>query len=348
MSLEELNRFMQEKHMQGYWTRGEVRSYEPTSEVSPYVWKWADIEEVLEGAGKYVDIKHAFRRNIGLENPTGQSKTINMGLQLVLPGEKARAHRHTAEAIRFIIQGNPKVWSTVDGEATTMESGDLVLTPNWSWHDHVNDSSEPAIWIDGLNAAIMGHLGLAFREDFPTPNQPVESLPEYSKHRASLTRPNWLELSTSLAGAPYRYKWSDTQETLNALKVSEGDPCDGVILHYTSPWTGGSTLPMISCAIQLLRPGLKTKAHRHTSIGQYHVVQGSGVTRVGDVELQWGRRDFFVVPPWSWHSHENLGSEDAILFSMSDAPLLKPFGFYREEIEGEEVRRDRNHWFGPF
>ncbi len=78
MGLDELNRFMKEKRMRGYWTREAIRSYEPTSQISPNVWKWADIEEVLDGAGKYVDIKHAFRRNNGLENPTGQSKTINM------------------------------------------------------------------------------------------------------------------------------------------------------------------------------------------------------------------------------------------------------------------------------
>jgi gentisate 1,2-dioxygenase len=53
-----------------------------------------------------------------------------------------------------------------------------------------------------------------------------------------------------------------------------------------------------------------------------------------------------VVPQWQWHSHENTGDEDALLFSMSDWPLLKPFGFYREQVEGEEVSRERGRWFG--
>ena len=275
MSLEELNRLMEEKHLRGYWTREEPQAYEPSNTMQPFLWKWGDIEPVLDGAAKYIDIAHAFRRNIGLENPTGRSKTLNMGLQLILPHEKARAHRHTAEAIRFVIEGSAKVWSTVDGEALVMEPGDLILTPNWSWHDQVNESSERVVWVDGLNAAIAGYLQLSFREDYPTPQQPVESPAEFSRHAAAFARASWLTPSSSMPGAPYRYRWSETEKNLNALKNGPGDPCDGIFLRYVNPWSGGPTLPFISCAIQLLAAGGKTKAHRHTSVSYYHVVRGS-------------------------------------------------------------------------
>jgi gentisate 1,2-dioxygenase len=346
MSLAELNRLMEEKHLKGYWTRGETPSYEPSAAMQPFHWKWADIEPVLDGAAKYVDIEHAFRRNIGLDNPTGRSKTINMGMQLILPHEKARAHRHTAEAIRFVIEGNGKVWSTVEGEALVMEPGDLILTPNWTWHDHVNESSERVVWVDGLNAAIAGYLQLSFREDYSKPQQPVESPAEFSRHASALARASWLKPSSSTPGVPYRYPWSETEKNLNVLKNTSGDPCDGIFLRYVNPWHGGPTLPFISCAIQLLTPGMKTRAHRHTSVGYYHVARGSGATRAGDADIHWNKKDFFVVPPWSWHQHENTGSEDAILFSMSDEAFLRPLGLYREEIEGEEVRRERKYWFG--
>jgi gentisate 1,2-dioxygenase len=269
-----------------------------------------------------------------------------MGMQLILPHEKARAHRHTAEAIRFVIEGSGKVWSTVEGEALVMEPGDLILTPNWTWHDHVNDSSERVVWVDGLNAAIAGYLQLSFREDYPTPQQPVESPPEFSRHAAALARASWLKPSASIPGVPYRYPWTETEKNLNILKNTAGDPCDGIFLRYVNPWDGGPTLPFISCAIQLLAPGMKTKAHRHTSVSYYHAVRGAGATRAGETDIQWRERDFFVVPPWAWHSHENLASEDAILFSMSDESFLRPLGLYREEIEGEKVRRERKYWFG--
>lgn len=93
MSLEQLNRLMKERHLKGYWTREEPQAYEPSSAMRPFLWKWTDIEPVLDGAAKYVDIARAFRRNIGLHNPTGNSKTIVMGLQLILPHEPPPLHQ---------------------------------------------------------------------------------------------------------------------------------------------------------------------------------------------------------------------------------------------------------------
>jgi gentisate 1,2-dioxygenase len=75
-------------------------------------------------------------------------------------------------------------------------------------------------------------------------------------------------------------------------------------------------------------------AHRHLSSTIYHVVRGTGVTTVDGQRLEWEKGDIFVVPPWSWHHHENRAGEDAILFTMDDAPALAALGFYREEGEG--------------
>jgi 1-hydroxy-2-naphthoate dioxygenase len=105
-----------------------------------------------------------------------------------------------------------------------------------------------------------------------------------------------------------------------------------VSLEYTNPITGGDTFPTLSCCIQLLRPGEKTKEHRHTSGAAYHVFRGSGTTMVGNESLQWEKGDCFVVPPWYSHHHENgSGSGDAILFSMNDSPLLEALGMHRVE-----------------
>jgi gentisate 1,2-dioxygenase len=81
-----------------------------------------------------------------------------------------------------------------------------------------------------------------------------------------------------------------------------------------------------------LRPGEKTKEHRHTSGAAYHVFRGSGTTKVGSESLHWEEGDCFVVPPWYLHHHEN-GSRtaDAILFSMNDSPLLESLGMHRVE-----------------
>jgi gentisate 1,2-dioxygenase len=269
-----------------------------------------------------------------------------MGVQIVPPGERARPHRHTIAAVRFIIEGNSKAWTVVEGEPMAAEPGDFILTPNWTWHEHVNDGAEPVIWIDALDAPLLRHLQLNFGENYPSQRAPLEAPKELSRHAASLARPVWLEEERSFPGATYRYTWSQILETLDALRNSSGEPCDGVVLRYANPWTGGPTLPTFSCAVQLLAPGLKTRAHRHTSVSFYHVVRGCGATQVGPRRLDWKARDFFMIPNWVWHAHENMGAEDAILFSLSDWPLLQPIGLYREEIEGEQGSRERSDLFG--
>jgi len=46
-----------------------------------------------------------------------------------MPGEIARAHRHSAAALRLIIEGRGG-YTVVNGERVPMFPGDLVLTPN--------------------------------------------------------------------------------------------------------------------------------------------------------------------------------------------------------------------------
>jgi gentisate 1,2-dioxygenase len=51
------------------------------------------------------------------------TNTIHISVQLVNPGEVAAAHRHTAAAIRFILKGNPKAYTVVQGERLPMSGG---------------------------------------------------------------------------------------------------------------------------------------------------------------------------------------------------------------------------------
>jgi gentisate 1,2-dioxygenase len=115
---------------------------------------------------------------------------------------------------------------------------------------------------------------------------------------------------------------------------SERDPCDGILLRYINPATGGFTYPTMSCEIQLLKPDEKTALHRHTSTALYHVFKGRGRTAVGEGHLEWSKGDSFVIPLWQWHAHENTADEEAILFSINDRPVLEPLQLYKEEKKG--------------
>ena len=136
--------------------------------------------------------------------------------------------------------------------------------------------------------------------------------------------------SCTIAGATLIHPYS--------APAGSANPHDGVALEYVNPVTGGSTLPTISCRIQMLRPGERTQSHRHTSTSIYHAFRGSGTTIINGEPFHWEKGDSFVVPLWHWHEHANASSgEEAILFSMHDEPVMRAFGLYREERQRKIV-----------
>ena len=98
--------------------------------------------------------------------------TLYAGLQLILPGEVAPAHRHTQSALRFIVEGEG-AYTAVDGERTIMREGDFVITPTWTWHDHGNDSSKPMVWLDGLDIPLVAMFNAGFAENGAEDEQAV-------------------------------------------------------------------------------------------------------------------------------------------------------------------------------
>jgi gentisate 1,2-dioxygenase len=327
MQLSDLDQWLDERNMNGHWMRDTH-----ATQLTPYIWKWADIHEGLKRACTLIPMDKAGRRTVQLRNPSfkgGTTQTIGVAIQAILPGEIAQAHRHTQGAIRFIIAGSEKCYTIVEGERFPMEEGDLLTTPNWTWHDHYNGSSDPIYWIDCLDARLVNYLGARFTENFSREQQTVEKPDGYTPNMLGHARPRWVK--QDYPTPPFRYGWAETYSTLVALKGSEGDPFDGIRLTYTNPFNGGPTLPTFSCEVQLLRPSERTRSHRHTSVTIYHAFRGSGKTRVEDQTLEWTQGDVFVVPGWNWHSHENRSDNDSILFSMTDRPSLESLGLYREE-----------------
>jgi gentisate 1,2-dioxygenase len=335
-SVEALNRDMADRNLGGHWQLG-LESYAsyPETTVQPCLWKWQDVHGSLMRAGEVVNMEQAERRTVRLLNPALRERqatthTIHFSFQYVKPGEHARPHRHTAAAFRFILEGSG-AYTTVNGQKCVMEEGDLILTPQLSWHDHTNDSGKPIIWLDGLDIPLVQSLHQLLFEPYTGDAQPIEKTSEEVGFFYGHARP-----SLPPAGNFFHYKWSDTYRSLNALlKTASSDRFDGYFLEFRNPLNGGSTMPTIQCAVSLLRPGQETEAHRHTSTVIYHVFRGSGTSLVGDERFDWEAGDSFVVPLWYPHRHSNRAStEDAILFAMSDAPVLKALDLFREESAG--------------
>lgn len=92
-----------------------------------------------------------------------------------MPNETAPAHRHTAFAMRYIIEGNGG-FTAVHGKRIQMQKGDVILTPTWNWHDHGKDGSGPMIWLDGLDLPNFRHFPVHFVEHFEQPRYPAKNV----------------------------------------------------------------------------------------------------------------------------------------------------------------------------
>jgi 1-hydroxy-2-naphthoate dioxygenase len=340
-SLEEFTHALNAQNMRGQWQADELLQRAiggPKPAGVPFIWPWESVHRALLEACEVMPESMTARRNISFANPglgakIGTSHTIVAGIQMVMPGEVAWAHRHTLGAVRFGIEGNERLYSVVDGEALPMLPNDLVLTPNWTWHDHHNESGATAIWLDVLDVPLVsGSLNQTFYEPLGETTQPRrEQLGDYISERAKLMRPTWER--RPVQNVPFRYAWSDVEPVLDAYaKAGREDPYDGLMLEYVNPMTGGPTLPTLSCRIQRLPPGRETKPHRHTSSAFYFAVRGAGATTVDGQTLEWSERDSFVVPNWSRHHHVNRSSsEEAILFCVTDEPVLAALGLLRHD-----------------
>jgi gentisate 1,2-dioxygenase len=335
-SVELLNRDMAQKNLGGHWQLG-LESYSPypKTSIQPCLWKWIDIYESLMRAGEVVSLDQAERRTVRLLNPAlsdrhATTHTIQCSFQYVKSGEHARPHRHTAAAFRLILKGSG-AYTTVNGQKCVMQEGDLILTPQLSWHDHTNDSGKPIIWLDGLDIPLVQSLQQLLFEPHPKEAQPIEKNSEEVGAFYSHLRP-----SASPLAEFFHYRWSETDRARKALAATASPDCfDGYLLEFRNPVTGGPTMPTIQCDLNVLLPGQETQAHRHTSTVIYHAFRGRGSSFVGNERFDWQQGDSFVVPLWYPHRHVNpSASEEAMLFSLSDAPVLKALDLYREEAVG--------------
>jgi gentisate 1,2-dioxygenase len=324
--------WMAERNLSGVWQA------DRWPRLKPCLWKWSDIYASLEKAGDVVTMDMVSRRDVNLVNPsTGRrrpSNTVSATLQYLLPGDVAKAHRHTAATARWVIQGDPGAFSVVEGEAFPVMEGDLLVAPSMAWHDHYHHGEKPTVWLSSLDNQFAG-LFHSFGENYHQPQQAEDKPPGWSAMTTSPTRP--AALKSQFTPPPYSYRWKDTYATLMALKEREEvDPYDGIRLEFRNPETGGPTFPNMACAIQLLAGQEVTRAHRHNSTVLFQAFRGSGVTVANGERLEWNQGDVFIVPAWAIHHHENRGSEDAILYSLSDEPVARALGFYAEDNDPKE------------
>jgi gentisate 1,2-dioxygenase len=314
---------------------GQIVPREPQTPCVPALWRYEELRPLLMEAGRLITAEEAERRVLMLENPglRGASRitqTLYAGLQLILPGEIARTHRHTAAALRLVIEGQG-AYTAVEGERTTMHPGDFILTPSWTYHDHGNPGDVPVVWMDGLDIPIVNMFDTGFAEHHPAQTQPLvrtegDSLARFGANLLPL------EFTSVRKSSPmFTYPYARSRETLDRLyRGGPLDPWHGIKMQFVNPATGGYPMPTMGAFVQFLPGGFSGSRYRGTDATVHYVIEGHGRTRVGDTTVMtWQPRDIFVVPSWATVAHE--AQQDAVLFSFSDRPVQKVLGLWREE-----------------
>ena len=320
-------------NMKPLWER--AMRLQPGTAAAPAIWRWTDVQPHLMRAAELITTREAERRVLMLENPalkgtTFATTTLYAGLQVILPGEIARTHRHAPNALRFIMEG-AGAYTAVEGERTMMRPGDFVTTPSWTWHDHGNLGSEPVVWLDGLDTAFANLFGAHFREDYPQETQPLargngDSAARYGANLLPLEYRSPHGQASPLLSYPYER----SREALARLARSgEPHPSHGFKLRYVHPGTGGHPFATMAVCMQWLPRGFAGRPYRGTDGTVFCVVEGAGRVEVGERGFAFGARDVFVVPSWEFYRLE--AGADVILFSYSDRAAQEALGFWRQE-----------------
>src|SRR5688572_12739871 len=313
-------------------------SAEPRPAARPHLWRYSDLRPIVMESAAAVSTADAERRVLVLENPGLDGRhlatdSLYAGLQLIMPDESARAHRHTAAALRFIVEGE-NTYTAVAGERCYMRPGDFIVTPSWAWHEHRNEGKEPTIWLDVLDVPLIRFLGAGFSEHFPEPTYPSKVPPGDSQLRYGR---NLLPVGYRRgAGASpvFAYPFDYAYEALEHLRAhSDWDACHGVKMEYIDPTTGGPAVPTISTFLQLLPQGFATARHRATASSVVIVVRGRGRVTVGEgtdaSSFDYEPKDIWAVP--SWQPVSIAAGDESVLFCASDEAVHRKLGVWREQ-----------------
>ena len=296
---------------------------------APNHWQWKRIRPLIDDAMKVASPAAVERRVLTLTDQDadgGTTTNLVAALQILLPGEKARPHRHTMNALRFVIEGNGAS-TIVDGKDCPMEEGDLVITPGWTWHEHVHRGSAPIIWLDALDAPLHRYLGTDAFE--PGPVHDVPNMPD----DAAFAFPNIVpELGDKLPqfSPVFRYPWAAAREAVRAApKWKDGSRR----VRYINPITGGSTMPLMDCYLTQIDSGTETIRFRTTSNAMCLVCAGHGTSRVGEELVSWDAHDVFSLPHGNWITHQ--ANETATLFVVTDRDALRRLDLLKEQYGNE-------------
>ncbi len=310
-SLEEIYALLPQLSIENGWAKKEPSLWpSPKAGFLPAHWPYHPAKAALTSAARFVNTELAERRNLILVNPIPHNhyptvRTLVAAYQMVKAGEVARSHRHTANALRLVLDTAPNTFTVVDGVKIPMEPGDVLLTPNWCWHAHANESSADAYWMDVLDVPTVQLLNPMFFEHHPDGLEQVRATDPLSPARFAFA-----DIATDLAAA------QDLAPGYREIELGRPPPAMATIGLHVMRLDAGATATLPAA----------------TSSAILAVMSGSGHSIIGAQTFDWGRGDALAFP--AGYPLRLTAAADSYLLRASDAPLLAALGWLRPIATG--------------
>jgi gentisate 1,2-dioxygenase len=345
------------RHMFPFWATStdvehdEVKQLLATPKAVPYLWRCAeDIEPILERAVELITMDDSERRSLVLVNPglaprRATVSTMYTAYRLNDANEIMPPHKHSPSAIRFGLKGSGN-FTGVDGENIVFGPGDMVLTPNDTWHNHGTVGNEQALNLSVLDLPLVETLNAThFDHDYKEMENgklvsKKQQTPRFTADYSQTTY-GYGGLLPRFAGSKSRgagysspmfvYRWEMVLELFSKHKDRESDPHDGLLIEYIDPTTGQPVYRTMTFFAQLLRAGERTLPVRTTANLLVSPFEGEGYSIVDGKRHDWKKFDTLAIPGGSWFEHHNLSADKPLyLFVASDEPVLKKLGLYKK------------------
>jgi gentisate 1,2-dioxygenase len=288
---------LRELNLSPGWARPEPSMWaEPQPKFKPAVWRFADAKKALDASHNMVPADQTERRNLILVNPIegntyATTRHLVAAYQCVMPGDRARTHRHSAAALRLVLQGKEGVYTIVNGTRIDMLPGEVLLTPAWCWHGHANETGETGYWIDFLDIPFVQLSEAMFFEPYPQ---------------------GGLEDVTSTGPTPMCIPAREALGSGNDAKSVE---------------IAKGIMPTIALNLIRLPKGGKVDAPTATPNIIYAVASGKARIRAEGFDETLGVGDVAAMP--CWHAHSIEGAENTVVLKVSDDPIFEKLGLAR-------------------
>ena len=303
----------------------------PTRATQPTCWPYKDLRPLLLKAGELTPMEKAERRVLVLANPghglenMRASSTIYLGMQLLLPGEWAPAHRHTPNAVRMIVEGEG-AYTTVDGQKCPMSRGDLILTPTGLWHEHGHDGDKPVVWLDVLDLPIVYYMETSYVKE-GNAQDIVTTETERAYARGGVV-PQVGFTRSAQTFPMLRYPWKDARVALESLASSTPAP-ESVQVGYVNPETGGDVQKILGFSAIMLRPGEVLKLRARSCASVFHQIEGAADVAAAGKVFKLTDADTCCIPGYEPIVLTNASKDKpAFIFTADDSPLQKKLGLY--------------------